>query len=334
MKWIKVFFKTALTALLVFVLIFAGGWLLAQSRQQYRYANRLEQLRDVTRPYQAPKYFIELQPNRQLANRNTNTDVKDIINNVPSLNKLAITEKHTPLSLHPKISKRYGNRWKNYAKPFEATRDSNKVAIIIANSGLDVSLFEAAAESLPDNIAFSFSPYTDNLQQKINFARTNGHETYADIRLPETDLSVRHHGPAATASENSEQYLKNLLSSQTAVGGIVLRGDSQYAAPLIKQAIQKKLLIVGSDTAFPIPAPFASYKAILNAGITIENGFYPEEIQAEIEMAEQLASTKGHILIIAEPKPVVLLALADWIGRFDEKNNLELVPPTALIEEY
>lgn len=333
MKWIKAFLKTMLTAIMVFILLFAAVWLLMQSRQQYRYANRIERLRDEKRPYQAPKYFIELHPEQKLASAENNGDIRNLINNVPTLSQLTGTEKFSPLPEKKLKSRRFLKRWKEYGRPFEATRDSNKIAVIFINSGFDQSVFEAAIESVPENIAFSFSPYADAVGDKIAAARRKGHETYADILLPENSFLEKNNGPASIGETAAENYLEQLLKQQLPLGGIVLRGTAETGEHLQKRAAANGMLVVGTSETDSF-ADALQGEAFLRAALIIDSDFYPEDIKQKIDLAAQLASEKGQVLIIAEPKPSVITALIKWIRCFDDKNNFELVPPTALIEDY
>ena len=61
------------------------------------------------------------------------------------------------------------------------------------------------------------------------------------------------------------------------------------------------------------------------------------QIEAALKRAEDTALIKGQVLVIADPKPVAVMALYDWIKTFspqvsyEEAKTMEISKPFALV---
>ena len=59
------------------------------------------------------------------------------------------------------------------------------------------------------------------------------------------------------------------------------------------------------------------------ADIVIDSGFNPEDIGQKLELAEQIAENKGQVIIVADPKPVVVLQILKWAESFSPQLSYE-----------
>ena len=73
------------------------------------------------------------------------------------------------------------------------------------------------------------------------------------------------------------------------------------------------------------------------ADIVINRNMSANDIDAALKKAELLAFNKGQVLIVADPKPVILVALYKWVDTFspqisyEESKNINITKPFALV---
>ena len=74
------------------------------------------------------------------------------------------------------------------------------------------------------------------------------------------------------------------------------------------------------------------------ADIVIDSYFTREDIDKRLKEAEEIAKNNGSVLIVANPKPVVLYAVRDWVSSFSpqisdykEMKNTVIEKPLALV---
>ena len=247
----------------------------------------------------------------------------------------------------PKISGNGQKPWIEYAKTENVQPNFYKVAIVLKNLGMDSMITTAAIETMPANISLSFSPYGRDLSQAVRHAREFGHETYVDWLLCSQNFLKADSGPMAMSiTQNKEENLRRAeasLNVRAPIGGMVVSSgiaDDTIAEHLlfIMQNLQKRgLLIVDATGEDGINQVKVAGLPRRKADIVIDTHFVRKDIDEQLKMAESIAKNNGSVLIAANPKPVVLHALKDWVETFspqltyDQMKEQQITPEKPLV---
>ena len=130
---------------------------------------------------------------------------------------------------------------------------------------------------------------------------------------------------------------------RAAIGGVIVNdgiADDDNKATLEKVLTELKdrgLLMVDAVDGDGIENIKVSTLPRQRADVVIEGIFNKDKIKEKIKMAEDIALTKGQVLLVIENKPVIVMAVYDWINSFspqltyEEAKNKELTLPLALV---
>lgn len=247
------------------------------------------------------------------------------------LKKDMIEEKNDLLL--PKIAKNGDKPWVEYGVHKEVQPNFYRVAIVLKNVGFDSTSANQIFKVFPSEVAISFTPYAQNLKQNIIDARKAGHETYVDWFLPSKDVMRSDTGPLAmsltVSAEENLRRLQKTIATGAPIGGIVIDdgfADKDNAEQLQKSMEELKnrgLLLIDATHGEGLNTIKRQGLARSKADVVIDQRYYREYVQNKIIEAENVAMDKGYVLIVAEPKPVVLKMLSEWIKTFSPQLNYE-----------
>jgi hypothetical protein len=224
-----------------------------------------------------------------------------------------------------------------YARPQPPVPDRPQVAILVRGLGLQIDATNAAI-NLPGTISLQFSPYSDDLPGLFDRARLAGHEVLLDLPMQPTDYPASDLGPqtllAAAAPADNQARLRQILVRAPGYIGLAGEGgpfaQSPSAEPVLQILAERGLGLVeiGSDGLAPIAArlglPYVASAAVIDR----------EPSAGTIDLAlvalEQTAKAKGSALGVAEPYPISLARLTEWIASL-EARGLTLVPVSQLL---
>ncbi len=304
---------------------------------------------DAAQPIEAPK------PKKEIT-------MDDLLSQIPNLVKLQAKEPSQTLRyltqredlaeekdglFLPKISSKGKKPWIEYGKNVKVLPTFKKVAIVIKGMGFDNQSLQQISKGLPSEVSFSFTPYGQDLDKKIIQARSQGHETYMDLLLSSKDFLKSDSGPMSLSltisDEESLERLRKLITRKAAIGGVLVNDG---IADEDNQEILKKVLTEVKDRGLLL-ADAINGDGINNikidnlprqrADVVIEGIFDRNKIKEKIKKAEDLALTKGQVLLVIENKPVIVMAVSEWINSFssqlsyEESKNQELTLPLALV---
>lgn len=181
-------------------------------------------------------------------------------------------------------------------------------------------------KGLPPEVSFSFSPYALDAANQIKTARTTGHETYMDLLLPSEDYLSADTGPLSmditSSPDELVRRLKESLSVNAPLGGMIVVGgaagiDSMgHLEKVIGEIAKRGLLLLNASGEDTVDLIKADGLARNTADIVIDESFRPEDIRDKLAAAERFARNKGIVILVAEPKPVVVLEIRRWIDSF------------------
>lgn len=263
-----------------------------------------------------------------------------VLSNMPLLTKLEPIENVKPLKniesdaelveregelVLPKINE-LRKPWSEYGYKAKVLPNFYRVAVVFKNFGIDRVGAEAIMKGMPPEVSFSFSPYALDVANQIKTARTAGHETYMDLLLPSDDYLSADTGPLSMDITSSPEELvrrvKESISVNAPLGGMVVGGgaagvDSMgHLEKVIGEVAQRGLLLLNASGEETIDLIKPSGLARNTADIVIDESFRPEDIRDKLAAAERFARNKGTVILVAEPKPVVVLEIRKWLNSF------------------
>jgi len=223
--------------------------------------------------------------------------------------------------------------WEVYGRKTFVMPMFNKVAIVFKNMGINRQNTHLLVTRLPSDVSFSFSPYDDQLEESIQQARGQGHETYLDIILPSREFLTTDNGPQAINFGkdigDNISLLEKQLAQNIAVGGFVMTDgveDDEYRAyflSIMEMLESRGLLLLDATNGVNVGRYNASGLARVRADVIIDKDFSRETIREQLEKAEQIAYRDGNVVIVAEPKPVVVLEIDNWFKTFSKQLSYE-----------
>lgn len=263
-----------------------------------------------------------------------------VLSNMPLLTKLEPIENVKPLKniesdaelveregelVLPKINE-LRKPWSEYGYKAKVLPNFYRVAVVFKNFGIDRVGAEAIMKGMPPEVSFSFSPYALDVANQIKTARTAGHETYMDLLLPSDDYLSADTGPLSmditSNPEELVQRLKQSISVNAPLGGMVVVDgaagvDSMgHLEKVIGEVAQRGLLLLNASGEETIDLIKPEGLVRNTADIVIDESFRPEDIRDKLAAAERFARNKGTVILVAEPKPVVVLEIRKWLNSF------------------
>lgn len=249
--------------------------------------------------------------------------------------------------------------WEHYGKKVSVLPMFSRVAVVIRNMGVNSGNCDFIIDRMPEDVSLSFSPYAPSLNDNVKKAREKGHETYFDMLLP-VDYVQEDAGPKAlnwkNSFKNNRRILEDILAANAVSGGFVVRDGlsdhKQFAlqmTDIMKMLESRGLVLVDSTTNENIEQLNVEGLDRVKADIVIDKESGRETISEMLQQAEQLALQNGSVVIVADPKPVAVLMIAQWLKSFSPQLSYEemkaqnvtgferpfaLVPLSNLIVEY
>lgn len=373
---IKQFFL--IIPILIGIMIFAGLFF-ANQKSKPEFASKTEQIMFETKN-KSPKYIITLpeekkkslsveedddmagiSPSSVEPEKEKTNEEKISALEIPFLARLKPNNSEIPLShVSPlgsllssdnlPIKNDETEAWEAYGNKVKVLPMFSKVAVVIKNMGINRPNAGLIIDRLPAEISLSFSPYAVALDDFVVQARKKGHETYLDLILPSRDYSTTDSGPQAMdfsqSPDKNVEKLEKLLSQSGAVGGFVFNDgvdDADYNPQFLavmEMLENRGLLMLDATHGLNVGANNVAGLDRVRADVVIDSNFNKESIVERLKEAEQIALKNGSVVVVAEAKPVAVLAIADWIETFSKQlsyeelrtqGNMEFEKPLALV---
>lgn len=247
----------------------------------------------------------------------------------------------------PKISDDGRLPWAEYSNNVETQPNFKKIAIVIAGSGFDPNSTNKIAKIFASEVSISFSPYATKPLENIITAREAGHETYVDMLLSSKDFMKEDTGPLSMTLnlnlEESIERLRKTLTTPAPIGGIIIRDgvvsndNRAIISGLLDEVKERGLLMIDATSNNIISNIKIAGLARRKADLVIHRDIPKENIEQMLKTAENIAFDKGQVLIVADPKPVIVKALYDWVKTFspqvsyEEAKTTDITKPFALV---
>jgi polysaccharide deacetylase 2 family uncharacterized protein YibQ len=229
--------------------------------------------------------------------------------------------------------------WRYYAKSYDRKGTLPMIAIVVSGLGENKNVTEAAL-TLPENIAFSFSPYAKNLTSWVKAARIAGHEMLIDLPLEPANYPVSDPGPygllAAKGSDANQKHLQWLMSRFPGYVGFLTPQNEVFTAnaDAFKELLQTLtthglMLAVGSEPAKKETKQMieSGTAAAVIGDVLLDEELSATAIQDRLGSLERTAKSRGYAIGIAQAYPITVQQLKLWSARLAEEGFV-LVPVT------
>ncbi|MFI3241373.1 MAG: divergent polysaccharide deacetylase family protein [Alphaproteobacteria bacterium] len=328
----------------VFLIIICGcGYLIALQKNQPKYNSEIERVLFETKN-KPPKFLLHISDtknkdkkleNKDTAEESISNNKFEPLKNIPSFSKLSIINNKKRLNVIKKQETK--KAWLTYSKDFVLPQNFYKVAIVINSVGLSQRTFDSLLETIPENISYSFSPYTPNIEQNVEKAREHGHETYLDLLLSPEDIFHSDNGPLSlkitSSIDDNIKTIEKSINKNIAIGGLITsKGMADItAAPRLASVLNfikdQGLLFIDLSNGPGFDKVKKTSLPRNKADIIIDKDTSLDEIKIDLKKAEYIAQKKGYVLIVTEPKPIAIVELIKWINTFSQpaKTKEELI---------
>ncbi|WP_193172233.1 divergent polysaccharide deacetylase family protein [Nisaea nitritireducens] len=255
--------------------------------------------------------------------------------------ELALIEE-TEKGMLPMVAPDGRKAWETYARPFDGDTKRPRIAIIMTRMGISHSLTEAAAEVLPPEISFSFSPAASDLDNQVAMAQRAGHEIFLDIPMEPFGYPINDPGPltllTSLSAVDNLNRLESALGRTVGYAGVIgVKGsqfttDEEALTPVLAVLKERGLMYVDSAAtsrtiALEIAGTIQLPRAVANANIDDNPAI--SEMERRFAALERTARRTGYALGVVPPLPLTIDLLASWVSTLAER-GFTLVPATAI----
>jgi polysaccharide deacetylase 2 family uncharacterized protein YibQ len=229
-----------------------------------------------------------------------------------------------------------------YARPFTATDQKPRIALLVSGLGLSLNDSNAAITSLPGPVSFAVSAYAIDADPLLAAMRTAGHEYFLSIPMepegfPLNDEGVHSLLTGAVPEKNTQNLDWVLSRIQGYVGATGaadgLRGERYAAIPDMLGSLEDDLAVRGLMYIDPRPgAPSPANVTGRSVDLVVDDPPLRADIEAKLGKLEQMARDRGAALGLAgPPRPVTLERIAAWANGLAAR-GVTLVPVSALAQ--
>ncbi|TAL27232.1 MAG: divergent polysaccharide deacetylase family protein [Alphaproteobacteria bacterium] len=215
------------------------------------------------------------------------------------------------------------------------------IAIVIDDMGLDRK-HSARAVKLPPAVTLSYLPYSPQIKEQTDAAKTDGHELLVHMPMqPDrktADPGENYLGTDMSPLELHERIARNLTAFTGYVGvnnhmGSKFTRDRDGLNIVMAALKEKKLIFLDSRTSPKTVAEDiarAHHIETSHRDVFIDDDEKPEEVEKSLLRIESIARHAGAAIAIGHPKEVTLSALEKWLPTLKEK-GFDLVPVDMVI---
>jgi polysaccharide deacetylase 2 family uncharacterized protein YibQ len=190
-------------------------------------------------------------------------------------------------------------------------------------------------------ITFGFVPFTPNLQDEVDKARSAGHEVLLEVPMEPFDFPDSDPGPhallvAASPEENGKR-LEWVLSRATGYVGVMnllggrFMGEEAAVEPVLSHVAKRGLLFFdnGASSSSVAITSARHVKAWLATGmVTLDAVQTPAAVDTKLAELENAARQDGFAIGVASAYPISIARLNEWAANAQAR-GFEIVPITS-----
>lgn len=331
--------------LLILALAGTAGWLAIEAPETMR---RLEAARSLGRgvpvmlPDGSPRFAEAAAPAPE---EEVSLDPVDMpVTLMPSRNDQLL--ERLRVGRVPRVAPDGTAPWQYYARPFPQEDKRPRIAILVTGLGQAEAATHEAIDRLPGAVSFAFTPSGDNLQAKVDEARSKGHEVLLSVPMQPQGYPANDPGPNTLLSNLSDEEnvrrLEASLAAFTGYVGVTSKTDSGTDFLTRRESLRGALLQVqrrglvyldlwqvSGSKAAAVAKELSLPRVISDLQIDrIPSGI---GIDAQLAQLERLAQANGVAVGFAEvTNPVSLERLSVWSAGLRDR-GIVLAPVTAVV---
>ncbi|MFN7710733.1 MAG: divergent polysaccharide deacetylase family protein [Holosporales bacterium] len=218
--------------------------------------------------------------------------------------------------------------------PPQATSTNNKVgfALVLTELGQQQAVFDQAVQEFPAQVAFSFLPYGEHLQQKIETSKAKGHEILLTLPLEPIAYPTQDPGPGALltglAPEENTKRLDAFLKAVPQASGVTLYMGSRFIfsepdlRALVNDLEKRKLTLLDtsvSPRSLLRKAKLKWPKNVVGKTFSLDNLETREKIENRLRELEDRLMRDHPVIVFAPADPIMVIVLGEWLKRVTEK---------------
>lgn len=231
-----------------------------------------------------------------------------------------------------------------YKNPFTPITNKPLLSIVLYDVGLSEKRFYRLNNNMPNEVSFSLSPYSHNIQYLSDTAREKGREIWLTLPMETRDYPVTDPGPYTLLTELNLQQntyrLHQILNSTQGYIGFLSQINHSFTdktveySPYIKEIFERGLAIV--DT-YPYRDNFVKEYAAKNnfpyGGINfwLDEEMGPLALNQKIRQIIEFGEATGRVTVIARPYPASIKALEKFL-QSSAIQKFELAPLSAQVK--
>lgn len=221
-----------------------------------------------------------------------------------------------------------------YGRPFAGEPGRPRIAVVVADLGLDPDATKAAIARLPAEVTLAFSPYAKNIDAWIKEARAAGHEVLLKLPLEPMLFPAHDDGPLSLSAGMSLpatlDRLETILGTATGYVGLMGSIRSPMATSETMTAVmgalrERGLLYVGDA----VPAQRPSDMPVALTTVVADEEPFRSAIDAQLNQATAAARRQGGAVVVLRPLPVTFERLAAWLATLQE-GGVDAAPVSAI----
>ncbi|UEM02602.1 divergent polysaccharide deacetylase family protein [Skermanella rosea] len=245
----------------------------------------------------------------------------------------------------PRIASDGRTPWQTYARPFFHDDKRPRIALVIGPLGISSGATLRAIEGLPGAVTLAFASGAGQLGTWVDQARRLGHEVMLDLPAEPADFPRNDPGPGALlVSLDGDRNQQRLLGSLGRVSGYVgvlslsgnrFTGAPDSVRPMLAEVNRRGLMFLDARAGARSIAAREATRIGLPRAIAdtlVDEVPSGPAIEARLRLLEEAARLDGAAVGIAQPYPVTLDRLSDWIKTLEGK-GIVLAPITALVNK-
>lgn len=230
--------------------------------------------------------------------------------------------------------------WRAYAARDPAPSESPRVAIVVRGLGMMADPLQAAVTKLPPQVTLSFTPYAEDLADKMAVAREAGHEVLLDLPMESSTFPARDPGPMGLLTLLPEADNRDRLDQVLAAGrgyvGVMAGSEGRFAMspehmkPVLNRLRRAGVLYLHQGDTRSLVANRRLLPPLTAVDVAVDAKGYAESVRARLDYMLRLAQARGTAVGIMQASPLNFAALRAWIDRL-EAAGVALAPVSAVV---
>lgn len=218
--------------------------------------------------------------------------------------------------------------------------ENGNIAIVITEIGGKQEILEKAKELLPKETAFAFTPYSDDLKNKIASVEAQGSETLLNLMFEPSNFPINDTGPLTilTYFEEGSKAIKlqETLTKARNYKGVMTNYDEimthsyENILPILKILRNKNLYF--AFIRKPVNAylendakPLALDVAIID--YLIDANLNEQKISKRLkDIKYEITENKKKIVIALRPYPVSIETVSKWLQENLDNTDIQIAP--------